>query len=107
MTIKVGINGFDSVQGRWHHQVNTDASDMLANASLTDIIFDVKRDTTAEEVNNLLKEASQVKLQGILGFEERPLVSIDSRMVKIYAWHDNEMGYATRTAKLVRKVGLA
>ncbi|MBE4583936.1 type I glyceraldehyde-3-phosphate dehydrogenase [Vibrio navarrensis] len=97
----------------------------LANASLTDIIFDVKRDTTAEEVNALLKAASQNELQGILGFEERPLVSIDyrgdqrstivdalstmvvgKRMVKIYAWYDNEMGYATRTAELVRKVGL-
>ncbi|MCG2838325.1 ArsJ-associated glyceraldehyde-3-phosphate dehydrogenase [Photobacterium sp. WH77] len=98
----------------------------LANASLTDIIFDVKRDTTAEEVNQLLKEASQGELQGILGYEDRPLVSIDykgdqrstivdalstmvvgKRMVKIYAWYDNEMGYATRTAELVRKVGQA
>ena len=98
----------------------------LANASLTDIIFDVKRDTTAEEVNALLNEAAQGELKGILGFEDRPLVSIDykgdqrstivdalstmvvgSRMVKIYAWYDNEMGYATRTAELVRKVGLA
>ncbi|WP_100751694.1 ArsJ-associated glyceraldehyde-3-phosphate dehydrogenase [Vibrio salilacus] len=98
----------------------------LANASLTDIIFDVQRDTTAEEVNDLLKEASQNELKGILGFEERPLVSIDykgdqrstivdalstmvvgKRMVKVYAWYDNEMGYATRTAELVRKVGLA
>ena len=96
----------------------------LANASLTDIIFEVKRDTTPEEVNKLLKEASEGELQGILGFEERPLVSIDykgdqrstivdalstmvvgERMVKIYAWYDNEMGYATRTAELVRKVG--
>ncbi|WP_261816384.1 ArsJ-associated glyceraldehyde-3-phosphate dehydrogenase [Vibrio gallicus] len=98
----------------------------LANASLTDIIFDVKRDTTVEEVNALLKEASQNELKGILGFEERPLVSIDykgdqrstivdglstmlvgTRMLKIYAWYDNEMGYATRTAELVRTVGLA
>ncbi|MGL6316723.1 ArsJ-associated glyceraldehyde-3-phosphate dehydrogenase [Vibrio sp. WXL103] len=98
----------------------------LANASLTDIIFDVSRDTTAEEVNALLKEASEGELKGILGFEERPLVSIDykgdqrstivdalstmvvgSRMVKVYAWYDNEMGYATRTAELVRKVGIA
>ncbi|MBD1566249.1 ArsJ-associated glyceraldehyde-3-phosphate dehydrogenase [Vibrio sp. S12_S33] len=97
----------------------------LANASLTDIIFDVKRDTTAEEVNALLKVAAQGELQGILGYEERPLVSIDykgdqrstivdalstmvigKRMVKIYAWYDNEMGYATRTAELVRNVGL-
>lgn len=98
----------------------------LANASLTDIIFDVKRDTTAEEVNQLLQEASQSELNGILGYEDRPLVSIDykgdprstivdalstmvvgKRMVKIYAWYDNEMGYATRTAELVRKVGQA
>lgn len=98
----------------------------LANASLTDIIFDVKRDTNVEEINALLKEASQGELKGILGFEERPLVSIDykgdqrstivdalstmvvgTRMVKIYAWYDNEMGYATRTAELVRNVGLA
>ncbi|EOA3785131.1 ArsJ-associated glyceraldehyde-3-phosphate dehydrogenase [Vibrio vulnificus] len=97
----------------------------LANASLTDIIFDVQRDTSVEEVNALLKEASENELKGILGFEERPLVSIDykgdqrstivdaqstmvvgKRMVKIYAWYDNEMGYATRTAELVRKVCL-
>ena len=73
----------------------------------------------------MLKEASENELKGILGFEERPLVSIDykgdqrstivdalstmlvgKRMVKIYAWYDNEMGYATRTAELVRTVGL-
>ncbi|GAL08636.1 NAD-dependent glyceraldehyde-3-phosphate dehydrogenase [Photobacterium aphoticum] len=98
----------------------------LANASLTDIIFDVSRDTTAEEVNALLQEASENELAGILGFEARPLVSIDykgdqrstivdalstmvvnNRMVKVYAWYDNEMGYATRTAELIRKVGQA
>lgn len=98
----------------------------LANASLTDIIFDVERDTSVEEINQFLKQASENELKGILGFEERPLVSIDyqgdqrstivdalstmvvgKRMVKIYAWYDNEMGYATRTAELVRKVGLA
>ncbi len=98
----------------------------LANASLTDIVFEVKRDTTAAEVNQLLKDAADGGLSGILGYEERPLVSIDykgdqrstivdalstmmvgKRMVKIYAWYDNEMGYATRTAELVRRVGLA
>ncbi|NUY57182.1 ArsJ-associated glyceraldehyde-3-phosphate dehydrogenase [Salinivibrio sp. EAGSL] len=97
----------------------------LANASLTDVIFDVETDTTADEVNALLQEAADVELKGILGFEARPLVSIDyrgdqrstivdglstmvvgKRMVKIYAWYDNEMGYATRTAELVRNVGL-
>jgi len=98
----------------------------LANASLTDIIFNLKEDTTAEQVNEYLKNASENELQGILGFEEKPLVSIDyrgdqrstvvdalstmmvgKRMLKIYAWYDNEMGYATRTAELARKVGLA
>ncbi|OOF21574.1 type I glyceraldehyde-3-phosphate dehydrogenase [Salinivibrio proteolyticus] len=96
----------------------------LANASLTDVIFDVETDTTADEVNALLQEAADGELNGILGFEARPLVSIDyrgdqrstivdglstmvvgKRMVKIYAWYDNEMGYATRTAELVRNVG--
>jgi len=98
----------------------------LANASLTDMVFEVARDTSIEEVNALLKQASEGELAGILGYEERPLVSIDykgdprsaivdalstmvveQRMVKIYAWYDNEMGYATRTAELIKKVGLA
>ncbi len=96
----------------------------LANASITDVVFDVARDTTAEEVNALLKAASENELKGILGFEEKPLVSIDyrgdqrssiidalstmvvnNRMVKLYAWYDNEMGYACRTAELAIKVG--
>ncbi|OOF32415.1 ArsJ-associated glyceraldehyde-3-phosphate dehydrogenase [Salinivibrio proteolyticus] len=96
----------------------------LANASLTDVIFDVETDTTADEVNALLQEAADGDLKGILGFEARPLVSIDyrgdqrstivdglstmvvgKRMVKIYAWYDNEMGYATRTSELVRNIG--
>lgn len=98
----------------------------LANASLTDIVFDVARDTSVEEVNQLLDEASKGELAGILGFETKPLVSIDyrgdqrstivdaqstmligPRMLKIYAWYDNEMGYATRTAELMKKVALA
>lgn len=95
----------------------------LANASLTDCVFEVSRDTTAEEVNALLKSASETELAGILGYEERPLVSIDyktdprssiidalstmvvdSRHVKIYAWYDNEWGYVNRTVELVTKV---
>lgn len=98
----------------------------LANASLTDIVFEVSRDTSVEEVNQLLASAAEGELAGILGFETRPLVSIDyrgdqrstivdglstmligKRMLKIYAWYDNEMGYATRTAELVKKVALA
>lgn len=99
----------------------------LANASLTDCVFEVERETTAQEVNALFKAAaSEGSLKDILGYEERPLVSIDYRtdprssiidalstmvvngtQVKIYAWYDNEWGYANRTVELARKVGLA
>lgn len=98
----------------------------LANASLTDCVFEVERATTAEEVNALLKSAAENELNGILGFEEKPLVSSDYRgdprssiidalstmvtnetQVKIYAWYDNEWGYSMRTMELVRKVGLS
>ena len=96
----------------------------LANASLTDCVFEVARATTAEEVNVLLKTAADGPLNGILGFESRPLVSSDYRTdprsaivdglstmvvdgshVKIYAWYDNEWGYANRTLELALKVG--
>ncbi|MFN6262022.1 MAG: ArsJ-associated glyceraldehyde-3-phosphate dehydrogenase [Chromatiaceae bacterium] len=98
----------------------------LANASLTDCVFELERATSAEEVNGLLKAAAEGELQGILGYEERPLVSVDyktdprsciidalSTMVvngtqlKIYAWYDNEWGYANRTVELARLVGQA
>ena len=98
----------------------------LANASLTDCVFEVERATTVEEVNALLKAAADGPLAGILGYEARPLVSVDycgdprssivdalstmvvnGTQVKIYAWYDNEWGYANRTVELVRKVGLA
>ncbi|HGY9624145.1 ArsJ-associated glyceraldehyde-3-phosphate dehydrogenase [Pseudomonas juntendi] len=98
----------------------------LANASLTDCVFEVERATTIEEVNALLKAASEGPLKNILGYEERPLVSIDYRtdprssiidalstlvvngsQVKIYAWYDNEWGYANRAAELARLVGMA
>ncbi|ALO47338.1 ArsJ-associated glyceraldehyde-3-phosphate dehydrogenase [Pseudohongiella spirulinae] len=97
----------------------------LANASLTDCVFEVETATSAEQVNQLLKDASESgPLEGILGYEERPLVSIDYKtdprssivdalstmvvndtQVKIYAWYDNEWGYANRTAELALKVG--
>ena len=98
----------------------------LANASLTDCVFEVQQDTSIDEVNALLKQAAEGELNGILGFEERPLVSIDyrtdprssiidalstmvvdKRQVKIYAWYDNEWGYANRNAELMRMVALA
>ena len=87
----------------------------LLNASLTDCVFEVERPTSAEEVNALFKEASETYLKDILGYEERPLVSvdytddirstiidalstmvIDGTQVKIYAWYDNEIGYVNR-----------
>jgi glyceraldehyde 3-phosphate dehydrogenase len=96
----------------------------LTNASLTDCVFEVERATTVEEVNGFFKAAAENELKDILGYEERPLVSIDYRgdprsgivdalstmvvngtHVKIYAWYDNEWGYVNRTAELVRLVG--
>jgi glyceraldehyde 3-phosphate dehydrogenase len=96
----------------------------LANASLTDMVFELEREVTAEEVNAALKEAAEGELAGILGYEARPLVSIDYRtdprsaiidalstmvvngtQLKLYAWYDNEWGYANRTAELALKVG--
>jgi glyceraldehyde 3-phosphate dehydrogenase len=84
----------------------------------------MKRPTSEEEINQLLKTASEGELKNILGYEVRPLVSIDYRtdprsciidalstmvingtQVKLYVWYDNEWGYANRTAELVRKVG--
>lgn len=95
----------------------------LLNASLTDCVFEVKRPTTAEEVNRLLKDAAAGPLKGILGFEERPLVStdfvndsrssivdaactqvVDGTLVKIYAWYDNEWGYSCRMVDITKMV---
>jgi glyceraldehyde 3-phosphate dehydrogenase len=96
----------------------------LANASITDCVFEVSQPTTAEAVNQLLKTAAETYMDGILGYEDRPLVSMDYKddprssiidglstmvvndtQVKIYAWYDNEWGYVNRTAELVRLVG--
>jgi glyceraldehyde 3-phosphate dehydrogenase len=95
----------------------------LLNASLTDAVFTMPRDVTVEEVNSLLRDAAEGELKGILGFEERPLVSadytndtrsgivdgpstmvVDSRLVKVLIWYDNEYGYAFRMADLAAKV---
>ena len=96
----------------------------LLNASLTDCVFEVERETTAQEVNALFKTASEGTLSGILGYEERPLVSTDytnderssivdapstmvvgGTQVKIYAWYDNEVGYAHRLVDVACMVG--
>jgi glyceraldehyde 3-phosphate dehydrogenase len=91
----------------------------VLNASLTDCVFELERATTAEEVNALFAEAARGPLAGILGYEERPLVSADyagdtrssivdalstmvtdGTLLKVYAWYDNEMGYACRMVDL-------
>jgi len=95
----------------------------LLNASLTDCVFEVARPTTVEEVNRLLEAAAEGPLRGILGYEKRPLVSVDYKddprsaivdalstmvtdgtSVKIFAWYDNEIGYVNRMMELARKV---
>ncbi len=91
----------------------------VLNASLTDCVFEVKRETSADEVNQLFAQAASGPLAGILGFETRPLVSADyardtrssivdalstmvtdGTMLKVYAWYDNEMGYSCRMVDL-------
>jgi len=95
----------------------------LLNGSLTDCVFEVARDTTVGEVNSLFKAAADGPLAGILGYETRPLVSSDytndprssiidalstmvvnGTQVKVYAWYDNEWGYACRLADITRMV---
>ncbi|MDC0736705.1 ArsJ-associated glyceraldehyde-3-phosphate dehydrogenase [Cognatishimia sp. SS12] len=117
---KAVIQIFPELEGRINgHAVRVP----LLNASLTDIVFDVARDVTEEEVNAALKEASETALAGILGYEPRPLVSCDftnddrstivdapstmvvnKRQVKIYAWYDNEWGYVSRLADITKMV---
>jgi glyceraldehyde 3-phosphate dehydrogenase len=95
----------------------------LLNASLTDFVFEAERKVTAEEVNEYFREAAEGSLQGILGYEGRPLVSIDyvndarssivdalstlvinDTQVKVYAWYDNEWGYVNRMLDIVEMV---
>lgn len=100
----------------------------VLNASLTDCVFELKRPTTVEEVNQLFKSASESVLAGILGLETRPLVSTDynndprssivdalstmvtdETLLKVYAWYDNEVGYACRMvdlANIVQRAGV-
>ena len=96
----------------------------LANASVTDCVFELECKVTVEEVNAALKQAAETSLLGILGYEERPLVSVDyktdprssivdalSTMVvndtqlKLYLWYDNEWGYANRLVELAAYTG--
>jgi glyceraldehyde 3-phosphate dehydrogenase len=98
----------------------------LLNASLTDAVFEMSRDVTVDEVNDRFRAAAEGELAGILGYEDRPLVSadytndtrsgivdgpstmvVDGRMLKVLAWYDNEYGYAFRMADLAAKVAAA
>ena len=91
----------------------------VLNASLTDCVFEMQRPVTAEEINERFRDAAAGSLAGILGFEARPLVSADylndprsaivdgpstmvtdGTMLKVYAWYDNEVGYACRMVDL-------
>jgi glyceraldehyde 3-phosphate dehydrogenase len=100
----------------------------VLNASLTDCVFEMARETSADEVNTLFRAAAEGPLAGILGYERRPLVSADyardtrsaivdapstmvtdGTLLKIYAWYDNEIAYACRMVDLachMERVGL-
>lgn len=93
------------------------------NVSLVDVVFELEESVTAEQVNDLLRAAAEGAMQGILGFSDKPLVSIDyngdsrssivdglstmtvgEHMVKILAWYDNEWGYSCRVIDLAELV---
>ncbi|MBN2260286.1 MAG: aldehyde dehydrogenase, partial [Clostridiales bacterium] len=94
------------------------------NVSVVDLTLDLEKETTVEEVNRVLREASENELKGIMGYSEEPLVSkdyngnalssivdalstlvIDGNMVKIVSWYDNEWGYSSRLADLTKYIG--
>ncbi|HEX8843177.1 MAG TPA: type I glyceraldehyde-3-phosphate dehydrogenase [Pyrinomonadaceae bacterium] len=91
------------------------------NVSLVDVVIEVERETTTEDVNKALKDAANEELRGILGFSEEPLVSCDFRknsnssivdaeytkviggkLIKVLSWYDNEWGYSCRVRDLVK-----
>ena len=93
------------------------------NVSLVDVVIDVEKETTAEEVNRAFKDAANEELQGILEFCEEPLVSVDfrknpnssivdaeytkvigGRMLKVLSWYDNEWGYSCRVRDLIKYI---
>ena len=95
----------------------------VLNASLTDCVFELERATSESEINELFQAAAAGPLAGILGYEARPLVSADyandtrsaivdgpstmvtdGTLLKIYAWYDNEVGYACRMVDLANIV---
>jgi len=117
---KAITNIFPELQGRLNgHAIRVP----LLNASLTDFVFEAERAVTVEEINGYFKAAAEGELKDVLGYEERPLVSVDyvndprssiidapstmvinNTQVKIYAWYDNEWGYVNRMMDLLEKV---
>jgi glyceraldehyde 3-phosphate dehydrogenase len=98
----------------------------LANASLTDCVFELNQSVSVETVNGALREAANTRLSGILGVEDRPLVSVDytndtrsgivdtqstmvinETQVKVLIWYDNEIGYVQRMIELAEKAALS
>ena len=95
----------------------------LLNGSLTDCVFELARETTAEEVNELMRVAAEGELKGVLGYEPQPLVStdyindtrsgivdalstmvVDKTHLKMYVWYDNEYGYSARMVDIARMI---
>ena len=95
----------------------------LLNASLTDCVFEIARESSVQEINDLFASAAKGRLKNILGYESRPLVSVDytndprsaiidglstmvvdGTQVKILAWYDNEWGYVNRMTELACKI---
>jgi glyceraldehyde 3-phosphate dehydrogenase len=95
----------------------------VLNASLTYCVFEMKRAVAVDEINDLFRVAAEGTLAGILGYETRPLVSADyandtrssivdgpstmvtdDTLLKVYAWYDNEVGYACRMVDLANIV---
>jgi len=93
------------------------------NVSLVDVVMDLEKDATAEEVNRALKDAANEELKGILAYSEEPLVSIDFKrnsnssivdaeytkviggnMLKVLSWYDNEWGYSCRVRDLIKYI---
>lgn len=94
-----------------------------ADVSVVDLVCEIEKDATAEEINAALKEAANGELKGILGYCEEPLVSIDftgcsnsstvdslctmvigKKLVKVVAWYDNEMGFSTRMVDVCKLI---
>jgi glyceraldehyde 3-phosphate dehydrogenase len=94
------------------------------NVSLVDVVFEVDKKTTIEEVNNAIKAAANGKMKGVLSYTDEPLVSIDFRlnpnssivdlestnvidgnMVKLFSWYDNEWGFSKRVIDLIHLIG--